>query len=214
MRIGLTRTVAPTASLLTVAQVKAHCRIDTTADDALIPTYIQAATEHCEMDCGRSFLTQTWVLSLPRFDHHIHVPQWCGATIPFYWDLAPQKRICFLPRPPLQSVTSVVYTDESGVSRTLDPSQYIVDTYGQFGSIRPVQQWPRTRMDDPSAVVVTFVAGYGATPASVPASVQMAVTLCAAFMYENREPIVSGVTVTPMPLGIREWLDPIRVFEG
>jgi uncharacterized phiE125 gp8 family phage protein len=210
------RTVAPVNPLLTVDAVKSHCRIDTTADDALIGMYVLAATEHCEQDCGRSFLTQTWQYSVERFDHHIHIPQWVGATIPYYWDLAPQKRVMFLLRPPLQDVVSIQYTDENGDQQTLDPSQYTVDTTGLFGSVRPAPncQWARTQMDNPAAVVVTYVAGYGDTPASVPASAQMATLLLAAHMYEHREPVITGTIVSSMPMGIREWLDPIRVLEG
>jgi uncharacterized phiE125 gp8 family phage protein len=218
MRCGLTRTIAPAQQLVTVAQVQAQSRLDTdyTGDTDLISTYIDVATEHCEQDCGRSFLTQTWLYSVSKFDHHIHIPQWVGATIPYYWDLAPQKRILYLPRPPLQSVTPVNYFDENGNWQTLDPSQYVVDTTGMFGSIRPVVngQWPRTQMDNPAAVQVTFVAGYGDSPASTPACVRMATLMCAAYLYEFREPVVTGTIVSSMPMGVREMLDPIRVLEA
>jgi hypothetical protein len=191
MRVGLTRTTPPATQLITTAQVRAHSRIDSdSGDDNLISTYIDVATEHCEEDCSRSFITQQWRYAVERFDQHIHVPQWVGATIPYYWDLAPQKRVLFLPRPPLQSVQSVQYYDESGVLQTLDHSQYVVDTTGMFGSIRPTAwgQWPRTQMDNSAAVIVSYTAGYGSSPANVPAVARMAVLYMTAALYEFREP--------------------------
>jgi uncharacterized phiE125 gp8 family phage protein len=217
MRIGLRRIVEPATALVTSAQVcsQSHIDSDTAAADAdLITQYIQVATDHCEQDCGRSFITQTWRYSLPRFDHQTWVPQWVGATIPFYFDLAPGKRAVYLPRPPLQSVTSVEYYDETGTLQTLDPSQYAVDTYGMMGSIRPVNNWPQTQQWNPAAVVITYVAGYGDTPNTVPSVAVQAVLLTVALLYEYREPILSGSIISSLPMGIREWLDTIRVVEA
>ena len=217
MRVGLTRTTPPTTQLITTAQVRAQSRIDSdSGDDDLISTYIDVATEHCEEDCSRSFITQGWQYSCEKFDKHLHIPQLVGATVPFYFDLAPQKRILFLPRPPLQSVQSVQYFDENGVLQTLDPSQYVVDTTGMFGSIRPVMngQWPRTQIDNPASVIVSYTAGYGDTPVMVPAGARMAVTYFAAYLYEFREPAVIGTVVNQMTISIKELLDPIRTIEA
>ncbi len=218
MRVGLTRTTPPATQLITVAQVQAQSRLDTdyTGDTDLISLYIDVATQYCEEDCSRSFITQSWQYSCEKFDKHLHIPQWVGATVPFYFDLAPQKRILFLPRPPLQSVQSVQYYDESGALQTLDPSQYVVDTTGMFGSIRPVMngQWPRTQMDNPASVIVSYTAGYGSTPTMVPAVARMAVLYMTAALYEFREPVVTGTIVNSMPTGVHELLDTIRVMEA
>src|SRR4051794_386751 len=60
-------TTQPTVEVLTLAEAKAHLRVDITDDDDLITELIVAARESCERWVSRSFLTTTWRLTLDHF---------------------------------------------------------------------------------------------------------------------------------------------------
>jgi uncharacterized phiE125 gp8 family phage protein len=91
---------APTAEPLTRDEAKAHLRVDGTAEDTLIDTYLLAARQDVEAACGRALLPQTWELRLPRF------PTWrCGIR---------------LPKPPVTAIVSVRTADLAGAETTLD----------------------------------------------------------------------------------------------
>lgn len=181
---GLVEYTAPTEEPITLAEVKAHSRIDFSDDDALIGTYITAARQWAERTgLWRTLVTTTFDLSLDGFP--------CYAMQPLY-----------LPRPPLQSVTSIAYVDIAGVTQTWSASAYVVDTKSSnLGRIMPVYGtiWPVTRMQM-NAVTIRFVAGYGAASA-VPEGIKAALKFLVANWYENREPFVEGVIAKiPMTL--------------
>lgn len=146
---SLKRTVAPASEPVSLAEAKAALRLDGTADDSLVGGLITAARESAENYTGRAFVTQTWRMVLPSFP--------CGTD----------RRI-YLPKPPVQSVTSVTYVDSDGVTQALSPASYtfvddghcpyIVEAYGET--------WPSARAQD-DAVTVTFVAGYSAVPEAI-----------------------------------------------
>ena len=84
-----------------------------------------------------------------------------------------------MPRPPLQSITSVNCRDSDGNLIALSEStDYLVDTAADPGTIEPApnKSWPAVG-DYPDAVQVRFVAGYG--NATAPAMIScMAVKKC------------------------------------
>jgi uncharacterized phiE125 gp8 family phage protein len=166
---------APTTLPVTLDEVKAHLRIDDdqVTEDALLFGLIHAAVEYAETFTRRALITQTWDLKMDRFP--------CGPIV--------------LPKAPLQSVSSITYTDSNGDSQTWGSSNYIVDTASKPGMVHTAYQvsWPVAR-DIVNAVTVRFVAGYGTTLASVPESIRLAMLLMIAHWYENRE----AFTASPM----------------
>lgn len=191
---------APTVEPISLAEAKAHLRVDTTDDDALIPIYIGAARVDCEEWAGRAFVTQTWELVLDKF---------------------PVDEI-LLPRPPLQSVTSIKYDDAAGVEQTLATTEYTVDTASQPGWVVPVTGgWPIATFEGINSVRIRYVAGYIMTnsPAdlteNIPASIKAAILLHLGRLYDSREDVIVGTTVTQLPIGTAEYLlRPYRVALG
>ena len=170
--MSITRTAVPSAEPVTRVEAKLHLRIDHTDEDATIDDLIRVARDLVEHDTGRALITQTWVLRLDAFPDTIE-----------------------LPRPPLQSVTSVEYVDTAGDTQTLTAdTDYTVDKYPCLGRIVPAyaQSWPTTR-DVVNAVVVTYVAGYGDNARDVPQPLQQAMKLLIGEGFENRE----AATVLP-----------------
>lgn len=190
----LERTNAPVAPLVTLAEAKLHLRVEHDAEDTLITRIVAAATERAEEIQARAYVTQTWRLGLPRF---------------------PVGRVIRLPRPPLQAVTSIAYTDPAGESQTLPDSTYRVLIDGVPGRVVLARDaaWPATA-DEPDAVRVTYTAGYGDLGADVPEEQRAAVLLFVGHLYESREAITVGTGPTfKLAYGPEYLLWPDRVFD-
>jgi uncharacterized phiE125 gp8 family phage protein len=166
---SLKRIVAPTSEPITLAEAKAHCRVDHTADDTLIQGYITTSREWVEDYIDRSLVTQRLTMKLDAFPDEIE-----------------------LPRPPMAAsgtVTAVIVTyvtGEAGGTATLSSAEYRVDRDSTPGVIRTTYagSWPSHLLDQ-NSVTVTWWAGYG-DPASVPQRVKSAMLMCVHELYEKR----------------------------
>ena len=181
-RSSKTQTSAPSVEPVTVAEAKAHMRVDHSTDDTLIGNLIKAAREHCEHSTGRALITQTWE---SRFD---------------YW---PSGGVIYVPKPPLQSVTSIVYIDTAGASTTLSASVYDVDTNATPGRILPAynESWPSVQ-DHTNVITVTYVAGFGDAASDVPEGLRIAILQLVAQWYEHREAISAGISTADLPFAV------------
>ena len=192
--------VPPASEPVTTAEAKAHARIDHTDDDTYIDSLIATARSLVESRLGRSILTQTLVLRLDGFPRNVS-PDFRRVT----HDIV-------LPRPPVQSVSSIVYTDTDGTSATLDSSKYVVDTNGPMPRVVPAygEVWPVTQPGVPNTVSITYVAGW--TSASVvPAPIKHAIKLLVSHWYENREHVVIGAMPKEISDTVTALLNPYRV---
>ena len=211
----LTLSAAPAVDFLTDGTVWDHLRVETSgspaapADQALIGGFRDAAQEHLDGFTGilgRALITQTWVMKLARFP--------CGGS----WSLSDfgyRMAAIEVPLPPLQSITSIVYLDRAGASQTLSASRYQVVSRGKKPSlIVPAygEVWPVTR-DQPQAVTVTFVAGYGAAAEDVPAPIRSAGLLMVSDLYQNREAQSAGYEIKPNP-AVDRLIAPYRVLHA
>lgn len=175
---------AAAALAVSLAEAKAHLRVDTSDDDTLITAMITAATESAEQITGRAIMPQTWELTLDAFPDAFE-----------------------LTRVPVASITSVVYADTNGDDQTLSALLYSLDNNDDFGPTYVVPaydtEWPDTR-DQINAVKVRYVAGY--TDATlVPEPIKAWIKLQIGAMYENREREVTGSLVA-VKLGFADAL--------
>lgn len=191
---------------VSVDDAKTHCRITGSADDALLAFYIAAARKHVEDVSWRTLMPSVQTLTLDNWPE--------GDTIR-------------LPRPPLQSVTHVKYTDSSGTLTTFSSASYVVDTASTPGRIRlkTGYSWPSAILREAGGIVVTYLAGVHSAAAdasnlttvraAVPRTHVAAILLIVGHLYENREAVVvgSGLTAMQLPLGIDALLMPDRAFE-
>jgi uncharacterized phiE125 gp8 family phage protein len=178
--VGLELVTPPSGEPVVPTEAVEHLRLDADTDeDELLAAMVTAAREQVEVYTRRALLTQTWRLTLDAFPE-------CNTPIR-------------VPRPPLQSVTSVQYVDLAGVTQVLDPAEYAVDTTGVRGRIAPAygKSWPLAR-SQLNAVTITFVAGYG-DAAKVPEGIKAAIKLLLGSLYENRETVITGTIVAELP---------------
>lgn len=176
----------PVVEPVSVEEAKDHMRVDLADDDALIAGLITAAREHLEGQARPqlAMITQTWQYVADGWP--------AGDTLVL--------------RPwPLQSVTSVKYTDEDGTEATFSSSNYVVDTYGSPARVRLKTgvSWPTVTLQALNGLVVEFVAGYGNTSASVPQRLRQAILLLVSHWYENRELVMtSGAVPKALPFAV------------
>jgi uncharacterized phiE125 gp8 family phage protein len=165
----LNRTVAPATALLTLAETKAHLRINNNKSDTYLTSLIETATARLDGHYGylrRALITQTYALTFEDWpDYKIR-----------------------LPCPPLIAVSSITYLDLADATQTLAPNQYRVIRQGNAGSYIErsfIGIWPATA-DRPDAITVTYTAGYGAAASDVPMPIRQAALLLLGEMWANR----------------------------
>ena len=166
---SLKRTTAPAAEPITLAEAKAHCRVDTSTDDALITGYITTSREWIEDYIDRALIAQRLVMTLDTFPEEIE-----------------------LPRPPMiasgtaTAVTVTFVTGEAGGTAVLATTDYRVDRDSTPGIIRTTYagSWP-SHLIDKNSVTVSWWAGYGSA-ADVPQRAKSAMLMCVHELYEKR----------------------------
>jgi len=180
----------PASEPVSVAEAKAHLRVDTADDDSYIGTLIVAAREWVQSYLDRALVTQQLTVKLDTFPDEIE-----------------------LPRPPVASggtltATTVSYTLSSGSTAAMSVSEYRVDRDATPGVVRTVYAgtWP-THLADSNAVSVTWWAGYGEA-SDVPAVIRHAILMLVAHWYESRQAAVStGAVPQDVPFGVKSLLD-------
>lgn len=118
-------------------------------------------------------------------------------------------------KPPFVQVESVSYFDAEGNEQTLDSSSYTVSTRREPASIALTGA---ARYSAPSlaaqdeAVIVRYTAGYPV--GEVPAPIVQWMLLQIGSMYEHRESVIAGVSVTTLPeMYERMFLQTYMVYE-
>lgn len=173
--MALQRIAAATLMCVSLADVKAQCRVDVADDDALLTAMILAATDEAEHLMRRAVLTQQWRLTLDSFFDQAGAALNSGNVI----ELRPVS---------VASVESVKYVDTAGVLQTLPNTEYQTSLGSQLHArLAPAygKSWPSTRgqMD---AVQVDFTCGWAAA-ANVPPAIKQWVLMRVAAYYDNRE---------------------------
>jgi uncharacterized phiE125 gp8 family phage protein len=166
---SLKRTTAPAAEPITLAEAKAHCRVDTSTDDALITGYITTSREWVEDYIDRALIAQRLVMTLDTVPEEIE-----------------------LPRPPMSAtgtataVSVTFVTGEAGGTAVLATTDYRVDRDSTPGIIRTTYagSWP-SHLIDKNSVTVSWWAGYGSA-ADVPQRAKSAMLMCVHELYEKR----------------------------
>lgn len=158
---------APTGEPVTLGETLKYLRLDHNRDDEEIGGLIAVAREEAQGFTGRQFLTATFRQDLDEFP--------CG--------LEPIQ----LTPAPLAAVSAITYYDTADAQQTLSASVYEVDASKQPGLVRlkDGQAWPATKCKA-NAVSITFTAGYGSTPATVPPEIRLAIKSLVDGYYDKK----------------------------
>ncbi|RUU92808.1 hypothetical protein EOB59_05470 [Mesorhizobium sp. M7A.F.Ca.MR.176.00.0.0] len=187
--MALVIVTAPSVEPVTLAELKAHVRVDHSDDDSLLVAKGLAARQYVERFVGKPLISTTYDLVLDAF----------------------QRGPMQIPKGPLQAVTYVKYVDAtSGLETTLATDQYAVDTASDPGWIAPGDVgWPATTPTI-NAIRVRFIAGYGDAAEDVPMPLREAILQIAAQEYECREASSHGDKAAAIPYGVGDILSEYR----
>jgi uncharacterized phiE125 gp8 family phage protein len=207
----LTLVTPPKIEPLTLGEVKSYLKVDyeeDTEEDAYIQSLITVAREWCETYQRRSYITQTWELSLQQF------PIEHTDTLSDY----SQSKIIEIPKGTLQSINSFTYKDLYGNEKTLvENVDYIVGKRGILGKVCPpyAKIFPVTPLWPLDPIVINFTCGYGDDGSKVPTKVKQAMKLLISHWYENRAVVAELRGADPtkeMAFAVTALLTTDRIF--
>ena len=168
----LIQTAAPSVEPIVLLEAKAHLKVETTAEDALIQGWIVAARQHVEAYTGRALLPQDWEVRMDDFPWH------CGFVD--------------LPNPPLIQVLWAKAFDAAGAETLIPSTDYVVDAPGG-DRCGPARLYPAGNTISPAldayargALRIRYRAGY-ASAGAVPAPLRAAMFLLIGDLFESRE---------------------------
>lgn len=153
----------PAVEPVTLAEVKAHLRLDTGEEDALLGALVRAARHHMETETGLCLIVR---------------------SLRLYLDDWPEGRVIQIARGPVQAVEAITVYDEAGAPVEVDAAGYVLD-----GTARPARLILPARPETARAlngIEIDFSAGFGESGADVPDTLKRALLLHVAVMYELR----------------------------
>ncbi len=185
-------------------------RITVTSAPAVEPVDATLAKEWLRVDAGDT--TQDQVIDLlltacrKRVEEYIR-----GALITqtLTWEMSDDDlrgTQIWLPRIPAQSITSLTTyaNDSTGTSTVVASTNY--ELVGRTKVALRNDGWSINRTH--RAATLVYVAGYGATAASVPDDIRLAILRLVADYYEFREGVLAGETAVELPDGVKNLLEP------
>lgn len=156
-------TVEVDALAVSLANAKAHLRIEDSSEDAFITCLIGTASLFFEAFTKQTLITKTY------------------KTYRTVWDIF-QLRRC-----PLQSIESIKYYDEDGVLQTLDSGDYYIIKDNFFGRVGFDEDFESPSLRNRGQQIeIEFKAGFGDDDTGIPKDIQQALLEHIAFMYANR----------------------------
>ncbi|MDX3973010.1 head-tail connector protein [Shinella sp.] len=156
----------PAAEPITLAEVKAHLRLDASDEDTLLADLMRAARVYLEGQTGLALIARTFRL---------------------YLDDWPQTRVIQIARGPVQTIEAVTVYDAAGAPVEVDATGYVLD--GTARPARPARLVLPARPATERAlngIEIDFTAGFGESGAEVPDTLKRALLLHVAAMYELR----------------------------
>lgn len=164
---------------VTLAEAKAHLRVDHSDDDTYIASLITAAREQAESYCELVIPVQQFKYDLDCFPASIS-----------------------LPNVPVISIDSIAYIDGSGASQPL--TEYYLSRTPVSASIESAysESFPVTELGR-DKVSVTFTAGFS----DMPETIKHAIKLIIGSLYEQREDHAAGITINSVPWSSKALLN-------
>lgn len=183
------RTGTPVADPVTLAEAKAHLRVDFDDANDEIGRLIRVATLAAENRTERTLVTTSWVLPVPQIA--------AGLCIQ-------------LSNPPVIAVDRVEYIDQQGQPQAMLAGQhFVLDRYSE-----PARLWwtgdavllTAKRLP----VTIHYTAGYGPDPLDVPAPIRHWILLAVGDLWVNR---TRSAEKPAVPQGFADGLlDPYRMW--
>jgi uncharacterized phiE125 gp8 family phage protein len=193
------QTSAPAVEPVSLTDVKAHLRIDTNDEDALLQSLIMTARLHIEVALGLALITQTWSCYFDR---------WRASTSSSYGGRTGSDAVT-LPLSPIKSVDAIRIYSADGTFASLPLTGFTFDLVSRHarvarraGTAAPVSGRPL------NGIEIAVTAGFGTTSADIPAPIRQAHLLLVTHWYEHRDPNEIGTEETRIPSAVSALLAP------
>ncbi|KGF67449.1 hypothetical protein LL06_22265 [Hoeflea sp. BAL378] len=182
----LIETDPPLAEPVTLAELKAHLRIDAGDEDALLEDLIRVARAHLEAVTGVALMSQGFLLALDDW---------------------PRGAVIQLMRTPVQSIDAILVYDAQGEPQALSLSDMLLDATARPARLVMKQ---RPRPGQPiNGIEIEFTAGFSSAN-EIPPELKRAMLLHAAHLYEFRGAVTLAMQPAAIPAGydrlIAPWL--------
>lgn len=175
----------PATKVVSVDDIKAQLRIDSSDENDLLGYYIDAATDMAENYCNRHFITHQYKL---------------------YFNEQVDKASLIFPNCTLEEAGSnkpVNWVDENGAAQSSDKAY--IDAFSNPSLVYLSSDFPNTTLKDNAAntFYFWFNTGYGSASSDVPEAIKQAIKLIVADMYYFREdrkrqfPMASQILLQP-----------------
>lgn len=174
---------APNSAVVTLAEAKRHCVVETdeTQHDDLLQGFIDAATETVAEHCG---------LVLAPASYLYRLPHWCNPML--------------VPLSPVRDVTRVAYLDSDGVEHDLGADEWQAEIVDDAVKVHLTEAFtaPALRLGR-HAVRVYVDAGYDDPAQSgsgdeaglrLPVRIKLAINAIVASWFEHRETVLTDQT--------------------
>lgn len=181
----ITVTTPPAVEPISLKEMMDYLRLDAPTEASTLLSLISAARAEVETRTGRALAAQTLTLTLDKFPRSLILP---------------------LPRPMLDSVTSVKYYDADGELQTLSSESYVVDNSGAPGAIYAPNGWPVTQAR-PGAVQIEYV-----TKGECPDPLKVVIQYLVSLWFHRREPVEVATVVAKIPLTVEALIQSHRII--
>ncbi|TWF57005.1 head-tail connector protein [Neorhizobium alkalisoli] len=182
------QTTPPTAEPLTLAEIKAHLRLDNSDEDALLLSLVTTAREHLERETGLCLISRPLRLCL---DH---------------W---PKDGVIQIHRSPVQTVEAVTVYEADGTGVEVSLEDHLLD-----GAARPARLWlknPPMPGQAMNGIEIDFIAGYGEAGTDVPGTLKRAMSLHVGHMFAFRGVVSPDQQPAGIPEGYERLIAPFRM---
>lgn len=180
----LIETDPPLAEPVTLADLKAHMRIDLDDEDALLESLIRVARAHLEAVTGTALMRRGLRLILDDW---------------------PEGPVIELLRTPVQSIDAIRVYDIDGTPHEVAADGWLLDA-----TARPARLAVRERLrpgQPINGVEIEFTAGF-ASANEIPPELVRAILLHAAYMYEFRGAVSADMQPAAIPAGYERLIGP------
>ena len=201
----------PAIEPLTLAEVKLHCRVDYTDDDAMLQAFITAARRRAENYLGRKLISQQvqWSFSndlfwLQPYNDAYNTRMQIDSFFTRNAMYPMPGRWMIVHYPNVQSIDSFQYYDTGENLQTVDPNVFRIVNLNDpsnvcfleliLGGVWPV---PSIRANP---WIMKYTVGFGSDPASIPSDLKIGMLMEIATWYENRENL-APINLLPVKSG-------------
>ncbi len=198
---SLRRIVEPIVEPVSLAELKAHVRVETEDEDDYLLGLIMAARQYCERRVERCFVDTRLELKLDTFPAGIELPLPMPPFSPTESRQAIEVNYLNVTLQELAVTEAVpVITSQPGTflaHRASTPAVLTPNVNGYWPVTGPIR----------SAVTIRWWAGYGDSGRAVPKPIRHAILMLAAHWYGQREAVAVNIGNAPsIPFGVDELL--------